>query len=206
MSFFIFYLSDNHSPYFCVKKVKSQMDNEKVNKEEYQLIQKCIAGENLAQKKLFNKYYSLMFGVCIRYANDREEAKEILQEGFIKIFRSLETFKFEGTLINWMKKIMVNTAIDKYRKKSNEPVQIPLEDTNNETDLNEDIYAKLSKEDLLNCISKLPAGYKTIFNLYVIEGYSHKEISEKLGISEGTSKSQLFKAKLSLQEMIRKMF
>ncbi|HPD65956.1 MAG TPA: RNA polymerase sigma factor [Bacteroidia bacterium] len=181
------------------------MDNEKVNKEEFQLVQQCIKGNHLAQQKLFKKYYSLMLGVCLRYANNREDAKEILQEGFIKIFRHLETFKFEGTLISWMKKIMVNTAIDKYRKKITEPEQISLENTN-ESDPAEDMLSRLTTEDLLNCINQLPLGYRTIFNLYVIEGYSHKEIGEKLGISEGTSKSQLFKAKQSLQEMIKKMF
>jgi len=145
-----------------------------------------------------------MMGICLRYAHDREEAKEILQEGFIKVFRYIEQFKFEGNLLSWIKKIVVNTAIDNYRKLNSQPEQISIE-PNISIEIEDNIISKLSNDDIIACINKLPAGYRTIFNLFVIEGFSHKEISEKLGISEGTSKSQLFKAKLFLQEMIRKM-
>jgi len=179
------------------------MNDENINKDEYLLVQKCIKGNQLAQNELFNKYYRLMLGICLRYANDREEAKEILQEGFIKVFRSIESFKFEGNLISWIKRIIINTAIDKYRKLTTQPVSVTLEPTSS-IDYDENIIDKLNADDLLACINQLPLGYRTVFNLFVIEGYSHKEIGEKLNISEGTSKSQLFKAKQLLQEMISK--
>ena len=164
-----------------------------VDKEDQKLIEECLKGHSIAQEKLFKKYYGIMLGICLRYSNNRYEAKEVLQEGYIKVFNHLHTFKFEGSLIGWMKKIMVNSAIDKYRKRIAEPVTFDIPDT---VSVQEDIISTLNKNDLLECISLLPAGYKAVFNLFVIEGYTHKEIAEKLGINEGTSKSQLVKPKL----------
>jgi RNA polymerase sigma factor (sigma-70 family) len=172
-----------------------------INKEDQKLIEQCLKGQSLAQEKLFKKYYGIMLGICLRYTNNRNEAKEVLQEGFIKVFNNLQSFKFEGSLPGWMKKIMVNTAIDKYRKRIAEPISFEMPEN---ASTEEDVISNFNKNDLLDCINLLPAGYKAIFNLYVIEGYTHKEISEKLGINEGTSKSQLAKAKIYLKYIISK--
>jgi RNA polymerase sigma factor (sigma-70 family) len=172
-----------------------------VDKEDQKLIEECLKGRSLAQEQLFKKFYGIMLGICLRYTNNRNEAKEVLQEGFIKVFNHLHTFKYDGSLSGWMKKIMVNTAIDKYRKRISEPISFDIPDT---AGAEADIISTLNKNDLLECVNQLPAGYKAVFNMFVIEGYTHKEIAEKLGINEGTSKSQLVKAKLYLQHMISK--
>jgi len=172
-----------------------------INKEDQKLIEQCLKGQSLAQEKLFKKYYGIMLGICLRYTNNRNEAKEVLQEGYIKVFNNLQSFKYEGSLIGWMKKIMVNTAIDKYRHRIAEPISFEMPENASTED---DIISTLNKYDLLDCINMLPAGYKAIFNLYIIEGFTHKEISEKLGINEGTSKSQLAKAKTYLKYVISK--
>ena len=130
---------------------------------------------------------------------------QMLYKFLVKIFSKIELFSFEGSFKGWMKRIMVNTAIDKYRKRKNEPYPVEINENLNLTD-NEDIISKMNKDDLLKLIQKLPTGYRTVFNMYVIEGYSHKEIAMKLEISEGTSKSQLFKAKQYLQKMIKDLF
>jgi RNA polymerase sigma-70 factor (ECF subfamily) len=171
------------------------------DKEDQKLIEGCLKGQSLAQEKLFKKYYGIMLGICLRYTNNRNEAKEVLQEGYIKVFNYLHTFHFDGSLSGWMKKIMVNTAIDKYRKRIAEPVSYDISEM---ATVENDIISDLNKNDLLECINCLPAGYKAVFNLYVIEGFNHREIAEQLGINEGTSKSQLAKAKQYLQYLISK--
>jgi RNA polymerase sigma factor (sigma-70 family) len=177
------------------------MDELFIDKEDQKLIEECLKGHSLAQEKLFKKFYGTMLGICLRYTNNRNEAKEVLQEGFIKVFNYLHTFKFDGSLAGWMKKIMVNTAIDKYRKRIAEPISFDIPDSASTDD---DIVSTLNKNDLLDCINLLPPGYKAVFNLFVIEGFSHKEIGQQLGINEETSKSQLVKAKLYLKYLISK--
>lgn len=172
------------------------------NREDRLLVEKCLKGISSAQESLYKKYYRLIMGICMRYAGNRDEAKEILQEGYIKIFNSLDTFKFEGSLDGWVKRIIINTAIDHLRKRNIKPVTIEINDN---VPFNESIIEKMNKDDLIRCINQLPAGYRSVFNMYVIEGFSHKEIAEKLGITEGTSKSQLSKAKDFLKEIINSM-
>lgn len=179
--------------------------SEDVNREDRSLIEGCLKGKSFAQEKLFKKYYALMLAICLRYSDNKSEARDILQEGFVKIYGKLHLFKFEGSFIGWMKRIMVNTAIDKYRKNIQTPRSVELNDNLNAAE-DESILSKLGHEDLLRIIQKLPKGYRTVFNMYVIEGYSHKEIATKLGISEGTSKSQLFKAKQQLQIFIKELY
>jgi len=181
------------------------MDYEKINREERKLIQDCLDGKPLAQQRLFKKFYGFVMAICLRYSCDKDEAKEILQESFIKVFKSLHSFKYEGGLSNWMKRIVVNTAIDKFRSRHAESDKVRMDEKMVIFDEN-DVVSKMNRDDLLACIKELPVGYRTVFNLYVIEGYTHKDIAERLGISEGTSKSQLFKAKQMLQQMIRKRF
>ena len=181
------------------------MDYGKINSEERKLVKDCLKGSPLAQKNLFKKFYGLVMTICLRSANDKDEAKDILQESFIKVFKNLSNFKFEGSLRTWIQRIVINTAIDKYRKDKQESGKIRI-DNNTIIPEAESIVSNLNKDDLMKCISMLPTGYRTVFNLFVIEGYTHKDIADKLGISEGTSKSQLFKAKQILQQYIKERF
>jgi RNA polymerase sigma-70 factor (ECF subfamily) len=171
--------------------------------EEQKLIKACINGELLAQKKLYNLYASKFFAVSLRYSKNREEAEDILQDAFIKIFDNLQQFQFKGSFEGWMRRIVVNTAIAYYRKSL-----IGFKDTvefESIVVLDFDIQT-YDYEQLVNLIQELPIGYRTIFNLYAIEGYTHIQIAEILNISEGTSKSQFSRARSILKEKVNKLF
>jgi RNA polymerase sigma-70 factor (ECF subfamily) len=144
-----------------------------------------------------------MYGVCLRYASNAEEAEDILQEGFIKVFNKIGSFRREGSFEGWVRRIFVNTAIEQFRKKIYlQPISDVEEDTIDGKYLS--VLDKLSEKDIIQLVQQLSPGYRTVFNMYVVEGYSHREISEILGISEGTSKSQLSRAKNILQELVKK--
>ena len=143
-----------------------------------------------------------MYAVCLRYANNSEDAQDLLQEGFIKIFRNLHRFRAEGSFEGWIRRVFVNTAIEHYRKKSAQLSSVSEKEENTIEDTDITALDSLAEKDILNLIQELSPGYKTVFNLYVVEGYSHKEIGEMLGISEGTSKSQLARAKAILQKKV----
>ncbi len=152
---------------------------------------------------LYQKYSSKMYGICLRFAGNTMEADDILQEGFIKVFTKLKYFRNEGSLEGWIRRIFVNTAINFYRKKSRYAFNEDLEDVHFNTARAENGYSDLlSKEELVNLIQSLPNGYRTVFNLNVVEGYTHKEIGEMLGISDNTSKSQLTRAKTILKKKV----
>jgi len=145
-----------------------------------------------------------MFTVCLRYSNSREEAKDLLQEGFIKVFDCLHQFKYEGSFEGWMKKVMVNNALQKIRAKSHLHAIVPIEDVlQTETVSQQEILSRLGTKELLQLIQELPTVYRLVFNLYVFEGMKHKEIGKLLGISEGTSKSNLHDARLLLQKKLK---
>lgn len=145
-----------------------------------------------------------MFTVCLRYANNREEAKDLLQEGFIKVFDCLHQFKFEGSFEGWMRRVVVNNALQKIRSKSHLHAIVPIENAPQTRDvLPEDIFSHLGIKELLQMIQDLPTIYRLVFNLYVFEGMKHKEISKLLGISEGTSKSNLHDARIILQKKLK---
>lgn len=172
-----------------------------------ELIKGCIREDAACQKSLFNRYASPLLGVCYRYARNREDAEDILQDSFIKIFRKISQYKGEGSFEGWMRRIIVNTALKKYtvsrysKEFSVNEVKEPAE-----TDMNDvPAFNHLTEKDLLALINNLPDGYRIIFNLYVIEGYQHDEIAEMLGIQPGTSRSQLVKARHLLQKEIIKM-
>lgn len=165
------------------------------------LIQQSAAGDRRAQKLLYDRYSSKMFGVCLRYAQDYQNAEDILQEGFVKAFRNMEKFRFEGSFEGWLRRIMVNTAIEMHRRKNHLYPLVEVENTDIEL-IEENAVSMLAADDLMNMISSLSPGYRTVFNLYAIEGYSHKEIAEQLNISEGTSKSQLARARYILMDMV----
>ncbi len=167
---------------------------------EAELVEGCKRGNPVYQKALYQRYYRLMYGVCLRYTDNRDDAEDILQEGFVKVFKYLDTFQGKGSFEGWVRRIMVHTAIEHYRKSS----RYFLVDVNSAYDLetDSDIIGSLNREEILSLIRSLPVGYRTVFNLFAIEGYSHQEIGEMLNISEGTSKSQLSRAKKILQEKI----
>lgn len=142
-----------------------------------------------------------MLGVCLRYTRHEMEAEDILQDAFIKVFDHIDKFEFKGSFEGWIRRIVINTALKNYSKKSFKHEQIGLE-SQPELPLEPDIYAHLQEEELLRLITRLPDGYRIVFNLYAIEGYNHKEIAELLGIQESTSRSQLVKARKMLQVMI----
>ncbi len=169
---------------------------------ENDLIRGCIAGDRRLQEELYRRFAPKMFAVCLRYASNAEEAEDILQEGYIKIFKKLDSFRGEGSFEGWVRRIFVNTAIEHFRRKRYlTPITEKEENTieGKYTTVLDDLGAK----DIMALVQELSPGYRTVFNLYVVEGYTHKEIADMLGISEGTSKSQLSRAKVILQDMVR---
>ncbi|HZI69281.1 MAG TPA: RNA polymerase sigma factor [Hanamia sp.] len=167
-----------------------------------QLIRSCLDEDRHAQRKLYELYAPKMFGVCLRYAKNREEAEDIMQEAFVQVFKSLQNFKFSGSFEGWIRKIMVYSAIAKYRGKSKLHSVLTIENENIIAYENEDILSRLGKKELLQMVQDLPPAYRMVFNLYVFEGLKHREIAQQLDISEGTSKSNLHDAKLILQRAV----
>jgi len=170
-----------------------------------QAIQTAKKGNPVAQRYLYDTYKVPLFTVCLRYSRDRSEAEDILQEGFIKIFKDLNQYAGKGAIGAWMRKVMVNTALQYIRKWKKDWQHEDSQDYQNAFQNNAVVFQKLGLEELTKLIQKLPQGYKIVFNLYIIEGYSHKEIANILGISESTSKTQLFKAKAALRQQVAKM-
>ena len=153
------------------------------------------------QEQLYARFSGKMYAVCMRYSGNADDAQDLLQEGFIKIFKNLDKYRGDGSFEGWIRRIFVNTSIEHYRKKSAlqkmlDPNEVVVEDK----DWN--ILDDLAERDIIKMIQQLSPGYKMVFNMHVIEGYSHKEIGEQLGINEGTSKSQLARAKMVLKRMI----
>ncbi|MFL5741208.1 MAG: RNA polymerase sigma factor [Flavisolibacter sp.] len=168
-----------------------------------QLIQSCLQGNRHSQNELYGLFAPRMFTVCLRYGKDRHEAEEILQEGFIKVFSSLHQYRHEGSLEGWVRRIMVTTALQRLRGRTPIHALLSVDGTgHHEAPEEESSESKLSAKELLALVQSLPAVYRAVFNLYVFEGYRHKEISELLGISEGTSKSNLYDARQWLKEKI----
>ncbi len=167
------------------------------------IISGCLNGNRRDQELLYRRHSAKLYAVCLQYSGNDEEARDILQEGFIKIFANLIHYKFEGSFEGWMRKIMVNTALERYRSKYNlyrvDDIEA-LQEFDAEPDTED--YAGLEASDLLEIIRELPPKYRMVFNLYAIEGYSHKEISKMVNISEGTSKSNLSRARIILQRRV----
>jgi RNA polymerase sigma factor (sigma-70 family) len=173
-----------------------------LNITESDLINGCIEGNRRMQEELYNRFSGRMYAVCLRYAGNGEEAQDILQDGFIKVYKKLDSFRGEGSFEGWVRRIFVNTAIEHFRRKKYlSPVTEKEENTieGKYTSVLDEMAAK----DIMALVQELSPGYRTVFNMYVVEGYSHKEIATMLGISEGTSKSQLSRAKVILQDMVK---
>ncbi|HYH15550.1 MAG TPA: RNA polymerase sigma factor [Flavisolibacter sp.] len=167
------------------------------------LIEGCQREDRKMQYELYQRFAPKMYGVCLRYAGSIEEAEDILQEGFIKVFRKIGSFRGEGSFEGWIRRIFVNTAIEHFRRKSYlQPITEREENTVETKYLS--VLDNLAEKDIINLVQQLSPGYRTVFNMYVIEGYTHKQIAEMIGISEGTSKSQLSRAKTILQELVQK--
>ena len=165
------------------------------------LVRECIAGKRQYQEMFYKKFCWKMMGVCMRYSKNREEAEDFLQEGFVKVFTNLHTYKAKGALEGWIRRVIVNTILDGMRKKSLMFKVVDIEEVENKMRA-EDFLGEISVQDLVGMIQELAPGYRTVFNLFAVEGYSHKEISARLGISEGTSKSQFAMARKILREKI----
>jgi RNA polymerase sigma factor (sigma-70 family) len=169
------------------------------------LIKECVKGNPKAQRMLFDKFAPKMMTVCLRYVKDTFEAEDVLQEGFIKLFNKISDYKMEGSLEGWVRRIMVNTALDSIRKNKKFQLDSTIDDI--EFKLSDSISAtdELQAEDLMKIIQQMPDGYRMVFNMFAIEGYSHREIGEMLGISENTSKSQFSRAKSYLKTLLEKL-
>jgi len=169
------------------------------------IINECASGNARAQEKLYRMFAPKMFGVCLRYAKDRTEAEDNLQEGFVKVFSNMESFRHEGSFEGWMRRIMVNVSLSKFRKQH---VLYPVEDMGqyDSVQVPDDILAKIGAEDLLGLIQQLPPRYQMVFNLFVMEGLNHQEIGEEMNISVGTSKSNLARARDILKRKVLELY
>lgn len=168
---------------------------------EDELIKGCLKGERFSQKQLYEMHSSRMYAVCYRYVKDSMQAQDILITAFTKVFEKIGQFKNEGSFEGWIRRIVVNEALSHLRRQRTMYVETDLEEADRHPDY-EHLSDHLEAEDLLNMIAELPSGYRVVFNMYAIDGYSHKEIAEHLGISENTSKSQLSRARNYLQKLL----
>lgn len=168
-----------------------------------EIISGCLAQDKKAQRMLYKKYASSMFGICLRYCKKRTEAEDVLQEAFVKIFSYIKSYRSDGSFEGWLKRIVVNTALNYYKSNLKRCFDESIDDMNDSNMPTTQGYdSDLSAEELMKMINSLADGYRVVFNMFAIEGYSHKEISELLGISENTSKSQLSRSRVILQNKV----
>ncbi len=170
--------------------------------DEQELIQGCVAARPKAQKALFDIYAPKLYVVCLRYLKDQMRAQDILQDTFVKIFANIGHYKSEGSFEGWLKRIAVNTCLDQLRKDKKLLMDVSIDDVSHKLSTDSFSAEKLMADDLLKLIQALPEGYRTVFNLFAIEGYSHQEIAQQLGISESTSKTQYLRARAYLKDRI----
>jgi len=176
---------------------------------EEQIIEGCKAQKRNAQQALYEKHARTMYGICLRYSADENAAKDLLQDGFIKIFSSISSFEGRGSFEGWMKRIFVNLALETIRKnkttnfKAEHLENLTEEEITDTTDADSEGMNAIPMTELLKMVKELPDGYSTIFYLYAVEDYSHKEIAQMLNISEGTSRSQYIRARQALQKMVK---
>ena len=169
------------------------------------LLKGCKRGKPRSQEALYRRFASAMYGICMQYASSEEDAQDILQEGFIKVFNKLDQVKNPAAFPGWIRRVMINTALEKYRSQVIlQRVDDVKDDLTNE--VGNSVLENLTSHELVDLIQSLTPRYRMVFNLYAIEGYNHKEISEELGISVGTSKSNLSRARVILQEKIKNIY
>jgi len=169
-----------------------------------EIILGCLKNDYKSQKALFDKYANKMKALCFRYVGNEMEAEDILQEGFILAFTKLKNYKFEGSFEGWLRRIMINVSL-RYLKSKKNKFNSDIDEAYDIYDKSTDVISKLSEQELMNLLVELPVGYRVVFNMYVIEGYNHKEIGEKLEIGESTSRSQLAKAKKKLRKLVEEL-
>lgn len=171
-----------------------------------QLIEGCARHDRRAQQALYSQYSRFLLGICLRYATDKAEAEDILQESFLKIFFNIKDYSGSGSFIGWLRKVAVNTAITHYHRNLKHRYHVVIEDyvtvETGVTSFEEDMY---TADELYMVLNDLPAGYRMVFNLYAVDGYKHKEIAEMLGIDTNTSKSQYSRAKAAIREKLEKL-
>ncbi len=172
-----------------------------IKENEQDFIKACVREEEWAQKKLYEQYYSSMYPVTLRYAVDEEEALDILHEGFIKVFRHISKYTVGTSLTAWIRRIMVNTSIDYYRKKSRRRTE-NIDDARSVSNTDPDVVSQMSAQEIISALQQLSPAYRAVFNLYVIEGFSHKEVAAQLDITESTSRSNLVKARTKLKTIL----
>ncbi len=170
----------------------------------HEILESCKQGNRKAQRIFYERFKSKMFVVCLRYANSREDAEDVLQEGFVKVFRDLHQFKGIGSLEGWIRKVILNVALDNLRKQKKLLPTYELNDWDAGTTEEEIVFEEGATRGLIKLMHKLPTGFRTVLNLYVLEGYTHPQIAEELGISIGTSKSQLNRAKKYMRSLLEK--
>ncbi len=170
---------------------------------EKELVLKCLQGDKKAQEQFYSRYSGVIWKICLRYSNDEESAKDVFQETMVRAFQKLTDFRFEGSFEGWLRRICVNQCLDAIRKDKSK-FQDSIDDSHSEIESDFKTDDLISTKQLFNLLQSLPVGYRTVFNLYVIEGYSHAEIALMIGITESTSKTQLFKARKQLQLKLSK--
>ncbi len=173
--------------------------------DDFTLVSECAKGNARAQRALFDKFAPKMLAVLMRYLRNAEEAEDTLQDGFVKIFQKIGEFKMEGSLEGWIRRIMVNTALDMLRKNKKLLGDTQLDDVSYKVAFNDHSFDEMNVTHLLKLIDALPDGYRIVFNMFAIEGYSHKEIADTLGVTENTSKSQYSRARAFLRNQLEKI-
>ena len=168
-----------------------------------QLVQECLNGSAAAQKRIYESLAPRMFAVCVRYLGSREEAKDVMHEGFITLFSKLDTYKGDGSFEGWARRIFVNASLMQLRKKDVLKKHEDVEEYWNDKGYDPSIIEKIDSQTLMKLVAQMPAGFRTVFNMYVIEGFSHQEIAKELDITEGGSRSQLSRAKIWLKEKLK---
>jgi RNA polymerase sigma factor (sigma-70 family) len=172
--------------------------------DDHQLVRDCLKGSRPAQKLLYEQYAGILLGVCYRYTKSMEDAEDILQEGFIKVFKNLHQYRFDGPLGAWLRRIMINTAVNYLKKNRHYQQELSFSDATLHPVSNDDPELLLNVKDLTELIRQLPSGYQAIFNLHGIEGYSHAEIGKIFGINEATSRSQYSRARTLLISWVKR--
>ena len=174
--------------------------------DEQEIIDACMREESWARKKVYEMYAPTMMNLCLRYVGDQETARDILQDGFIKVFTKIGSYSNKGVFAGWIHRVFVTTALEYLRKTDILRSTVDIDNYNEYLiDVNMSALDQLSVEDLMNCVKKLPAGYRTVFNMYAIEGYSHSEIAKALDISVTTSKTQYLRARSALQKSVKQL-
>ena len=170
------------------------------------IIDACMRGESWARKRVYELYAPTMMTLCLRYVGDYETARDLLQDGFIKVFTKIDTYSNKGVFAGWIHRIFVTTSLEYLRKTDALKSAVDITDYDEQLkDVDVSVLDKLSADDLMECVKKLPSGYRAVFNLYAIEGYSHSEIAEALGISVATSKTQFLRARNALQKKVKQL-